>query len=312
MKKYKRISVFVTAILFVSLVFAQDENYDVPDWGKYTTENGFLYAHVSKWPAGNKLIIDRRIKPRKASFLSDPSTKIKIKLVNDELTLFLPEKKADSIIKIQLMPDEDWANLKKYRNANKALLKAPKKENMVVFMGNSITEKWVQFHPEFFQENNFVGRGISGQTTSQMLLRFKQDVINLKPKVVVMHAGTNDIAGNTGPISIEQIADNIFSMAELAKAYNIKVVLASVLPASSYSWSPAIKPIEKIKDLNDLIKTFAKANGMVYLDYYSKMVNDESGLIEAYGRDTVHPNVKGYTVMEALVLQTLNKILIKY
>ncbi|WP_240475135.1 GDSL-type esterase/lipase family protein [Neotamlana sedimentorum] len=308
MKKYKKVSVFVTAILFVSLVFAQDDAYFDPQWGKYTSENGFLYAHVSKWPASNKLVIDRRIKPRKASFLSDPSTKIKIKLVNDELTLFLPEKKTDSIIKIQLMPNEDWANLKKYRNANKVLLEASKKENMVVFMGNSITEKWVQFHPEFFQENNFIGRGISGQTTSQMLLRFKQDVINLKPKIVVIHAGTNDIAGNKGPISIEQIADNIFSMAELAKVYNIKVVLASVLPVSSYSWSPSIKPVEKINNLNRLIQTYAKANNLVYLDYYTKMVNNENGLIEVYGRDTVHPNVKGYAVMETLVLQALNNI----
>ncbi|KJD37310.1 acylhydrolase [Tamlana sedimentorum] len=206
------------------------------------------------------------------------------------------------------MPNEDWANLKKYRNANKVLLEASKKENMVVFMGNSITEKWVQFHPEFFQENNFIGRGISGQTTSQMLLRFKQDVINLKPKIVVIHAGTNDIAGNKGPISIEQIADNIFSMAELAKVYNIKVVLASVLPVSSYSWSPSIKPVEKINNLNRLIQTYAKANNLVYLDYYTKMVNNENGLIEVYGRDTVHPNVKGYAVMETLVLQALNNI----
>ncbi|MCB4798838.1 SGNH/GDSL hydrolase family protein [Neotamlana laminarinivorans] len=308
MKKYKKVSVFITAILFVSLVFAQDDAYFDPEWGKYTSENGFLYAHVSKWPASNKLVIDRKIRPRQASFLSEPSTKIKIKLVNDELTLFLPDKKADSIIKIQLMPNEDWANLKKYRNANKALLKDPIKENTVVFMGNSITEKWVQFHPEFFQENNFVGRGISGQTTSQMLLRFKQDVINLKPKAVVIHAGTNDIAGNKGPISIEQIADNIFSMAELAKAYNIKVVLASVLPASSYSWSPSIKPVEKINNLNRLIQAYAKANDMLYLDYYSKMVNKNKGLIEAYGRDTVHPNLAGYHVMEPLVLNAIKKI----
>ncbi|MBP0903862.1 SGNH/GDSL hydrolase family protein [Mariniflexile gromovii] len=189
-------------------------------------------------------------------------------------------------------------------------LKAPdKKENRVVFMGNSITERWVDFNPDFFTKNNYVGRGISGQTSSQMLLRFKQDVVNLKPKAVVIHAGTNDIAGNTGPITIPEIAENIFSMAEIAKANNIKVVLASVLPASSYSWSPSIEPIEKISELNSLIKNYAKKNGMVYLDYYSSMVNDEKGLKKEYGRDTVHPNLEGYHVMEPLVITAIKKAL---
>lgn len=179
------------------------------------------------------------------------------------------------------------------------------KKVKAVFMGNSITERWVDFNPDFFTENNFVGRGISGQTTSQMLMRFKQDVIKLKPDVVVIHAGTNDIAGNTGPITVPQIANNIFKMAQMARAQNIKVVLASVLPASGYSWNPSVNPIEKISELNDLLKSYAEVNNMIYLDYYSKMVNNQKGLIEAYGRDTVHPNLEGYHVMEPLALNAL-------
>ncbi|ANW97411.1 acylhydrolase [Wenyingzhuangia fucanilytica] len=208
---------------------------------------------------------------------------------------------------MKLIPNDDWANFKRYRKANKELKTPSEKENRVVFMGNSITDKWVMFHPEFFLENNFVGRGISGQTTSQMLLRFKQDVINLQPKAVVIHAGTNDIAGNTGPISVEQIAENIFSMAELANAHNIKVVLASVLPASSYSWSPSINPIEKISQLNSLIKEYAEKNNHVYLDYYSAMVNSDKGLKKELGRDTVHPNIDGYYMMEPMVKEAIDK-----
>ncbi|MFD2832648.1 SGNH/GDSL hydrolase family protein [Gramella sp. AN32] len=176
-------------------------------------------------------------------------------------------------------------------------------------MGNSITEKWVQFDPEFFSKNNYIGRGISGQTTSQMLVRFRQDVIDLNPEVVVIHAGTNDIAGNTGPITVPEIAANIFSMVELAQAHDIKVILASVLPASSYSWSPSINPIEKIGQLNDFIKDYAKKNNVIYLDYYSAMVNDEKGLKKEYGRDTVHPSLKGYEVMAPLVKEAIKKAL---
>ena len=209
------------------------------------------------------------------------------------------------------MPNEDWANLKKYKRANEALKAPEKKEKRVVFMGNSITERWVDFRPEFFTKNNYIGRGISGQTTSQMLLRFRQDVISLNPEVVVIHAGTNDIAGNRGPITVPEIANNIFTMAELAKAHNIKVVLASVLPASSYSWSPSINPVDKIIQLNSLIKDYAETNDIVYLDYYSPMVNEEKGLIKAYGRDTVHPSVKGYAIMEPLVKKAIKKAMKK-
>ncbi|PQV48982.1 lysophospholipase L1-like esterase [Jejuia pallidilutea] len=311
----KKIIIVTIAIIFNVLVgFAQSNNYAKPDWGAYTSEGGFIYAHVNQWPKDGKLVIDRAIKPREARLVSDPSKKLKIKLIDGNLTVLLPKNEPDvevPIIKIQLIPNDDWANLKRYKKANMALKSTREKENRVVFMGNSITERWVDFHPEFFTENNYVGRGISGQTSSQMLLRFKQDVINLNPVAVVIHAGTNDIAGNRGLITVPEIADNIFSMAELAKANNIKVILASVLPASSYSWSPSIEPIEKISELNTLIEAYAKKHNIVYLDYYSKMVNDEKGLIKAYGRDTVHPNIEGYAIMEPLVIKAIRKALKK-
>ncbi|MFB9057343.1 GDSL-type esterase/lipase family protein [Mariniflexile ostreae] len=310
----KIIIITVATLLNVGVGVSQTNTYAKPEWGNYTTEDGFLYAHVLNWPEDGKLVIDRAIKPRQATLVSEPSKKFKIKLIEDELTILLPEKPADSvasILKIQLVSNEDWANLNRYRKANEALQPPSKKENRVVFMGNSITERWVDFNPDFFTNNNFIGRGISGQTSSQMLLRFKQDVIHLNPKVVIIHAGTNDIAGNTGPISVTSIADNIFSMAELAKANNIKVVLASVLPASSYSWSPAIVPVEKISKLNTLIEAYTKANGLVYLDYYTPMVNADKGLKKEYGRDTVHPNLDGYHVMEPLVTEAIKKALKK-
>ncbi|WP_299669117.1 alpha-L-fucosidase [uncultured Polaribacter sp.] len=293
-----------------SIYGASVSPYDRPEWGRYTAKDVFLYAHVFDWPEDGKLVINRAIKPRQATLLTNPYQKLKMNLVDDNLTIHLPEKAPNDIatvIKIQLMPNEDWANLKRYKKANKELKAPSKKENRVLFMGNSITQKWVQFNLGFFKENNYIGRGISGQTTPQMLLRFRQDVINLSPKAVVIHAGTNDIAGNRGPITIDQIASNIFTMAELAKAHNIKVVLASVLPASSYSWSPSIEPIDKISQLNNLIKEYAVKNNLVYLDYYSSMVNEHKGLKKELGRDTVHPNAKGYEIMEVLVKEAIAK-----
>jgi len=172
-------------------------------------------------------------------------------------------------------------------------------------MGNSITDNWLAFHPEFFLERPYINRGISGQTTSQMLLRFNQDVINLKPSVVIILAGINDIAQNTGPISVEKIAENIETMAELATRNNIKVVLCSVLPANVIPWRLDIKPAEKVISLNKLIKAYAKANNFVYVDYYSAMVNDAKGLRNDLGLDAVHPNKNGYLIMEPILEKQL-------
>lgn len=144
-------------------------------------------------------------------------------------------------------------------------------------MGNSITEGWAGQDPDFFTENNYLGRGISGQTTPQMLLRFRPDVIDLKPAAVVILAGTNDIAGNTGPMTVEQIAGNIYSMAELAQAHHIKVVISSVLPVYKYPWKPEVEPVEKIAQLNSMLKNYADKNDMVYLDYFPATVNEQQG-----------------------------------
>ena len=195
---------------------------------------------------------------------------------------------------------QDWPNLNRYKNDNLKLGLPQKGENRVVFMGNSITDFWISNFPEYFSSNNYIDRGISGQTTPQMLVRFRADVINLKPAVVTILAGTNDIAGNTGPSTLEMIADNIFSMAELAKANGIKVILCSVLPAFDYPWKPGLEPAPKIVELNKMIKAYADKNDCIYLDYFSAMVDERLGMKKEYSEDGVHPNKAGYEVMMPL------------
>jgi lysophospholipase L1-like esterase len=203
----------------------------------------------------------------------------------------------------------DWPNLKKYAEADKNQPAVTAGENRVVFMGNSITEFWAELDESFFANGRYIDRGISGQTSPQMLLRFRQDVINLKPAVVIILAGTNDIAENTGPIALEDIFGNIVSMAELAKTNNIKVILASVLPAYDFPWHPGLKPAEKIIRLNRMIQSYCEKNDLVYLDYYSSMVDTRGGLDKRYTDDGVHPNKAGYKVMEPLAERAIQKVL---
>ena len=205
----------------------------------------------------------------------------------------------------------DWAFLNRYKEDNKKLTAPKKGEQRVVFMGNSITEGWKNIDSAFFTNHSYIDRGISGQTTPQMLLRFRQDVINLKPAVVVILAGTNDIAGNTGPATLESIMDNIISMAALAKAGNIKVVLSSVLPVFDYPWKPGLQPAEKIVTLNKMIKDYATKNGFVYLDYFSSMADERKGLKSNLGDDGVHPNLTGYKIMEPLAQKAIAEALKK-
>jgi lysophospholipase L1-like esterase len=172
-------------------------------------------------------------------------------------------------------------------------------------MGDSITEFWKVNDAVFFTENPYINRGISGQTTSQILLRFRQDVINLKAETVVILAGINDIAENTGPITIDQIMKNIIAMVELAMVNKIKVILCSVLPANNFYWNPKLKPADKVIELNLRLKNFAKTNKISYVDYYNAMVDNEKGLLKKYGEDGVHPNLEGYKVMAALLLKNL-------
>ena len=202
---------------------------------------------------------------------------------------------------------QDWANLKKYQKNNEKLIKISE-PNRVVFIGNSITEGWSFFNKNFFIENPFVNRGISGQTTPQMLIRFKPDVVNLKPKSVVILAGINDIAGNTGPISIESSAENIISMSEIALANNIKVFICSTLPASDFPWSPGLDPAPKVIKLNKILEDYCNKNNLTYVDYYSFMSNKNGGLkVPEYtsSQDLVHPNKAGYNVMEKIILKAL-------
>jgi len=203
----------------------------------------------------------------------------------------------------------DWPNFKRYSESNANLGLPAANEKRVVFMGNSITDGWGQISPEFFAGRPYINRGISGQTTPQMLVRFRADVINLKPKVVVILAGTNDIAGNTGPSTLEMIEDNLASMAELAGANNIQVVLSSILPAYDYPWKPGLKPYEKIIILNQWIREFAARKGYIYLDYYSAMVDKRPGLKVEYSSDGVHPNKQGYSIMEPLAENAISMAL---
>lgn len=204
----------------------------------------------------------------------------------------------------------EWANYKKYDKANKELSAPSKKEKRVVFMGNSITEEWVRIHPEFFKENNYIGRGISGQTTYQFLLRFRNDVINLKPKLVIINGGTNDVAENTGAFEIETTFGNIASMAEIAKANKIKVILTSVLPAAGFRWNKKITDApDRIEALNAKIKAYAKENKIPYVDYYPAMVTPKRALNPDYSKDGVHPTLEGYLVMEVLIKPAIEKAL---
>ena len=204
---------------------------------------------------------------------------------------------------------QDWANLTRFQAKNEALGTPAKGEKRVVFMGNSITEGWINTCPEFFEGRPYINRGIGGQTTPQMLIRFRQDVINLHPKVVVILAGTNDIAGNTGPSTLEMIEDNLASMAEIAHANGIKVILCSVLPAYDYPWRKGMEPNVKIPELNKWIKNYAEKNKFIYLDYFSAMVDEKNGVQADLSGDGVHPNKKGYEIMQPMVEKAIAKAL---
>lgn len=206
---------------------------------------------------------------------------------------------------------QDWANLKKYEKQNSAVPEPKPGEKRAVYMGDSITDFWISNDSGFFSSKAYFDRGISGQTTGQMLVRFRADVINLKPDVVVILAGINDIAENNGPSKLEDIFGNIVSMAELAKANHIKVVLSALLPAAKLSWRPNIDPKPKVKALNQMIKTYADKNDLVYLDYFTAMANSEGGLKTEYAKDEVHPNLAGYKAMEPLAENAINKALKK-
>jgi lysophospholipase L1-like esterase len=205
---------------------------------------------------------------------------------------------------------QDWPALGRYRADNAKVTAPAADENRVVFMGDSITDGWGRGRGTFFPGKPYINRGISGQTTPQMLIRFRPDVIALQPKVVVILAGTNDIAGNTGPSTLEMIEDNLMSMADLAKANGIKVVLSSVMPVCDYIRpQTGNHPPEKIIALNAWMKAYAEKNGFVYLDYYTPMLDDKNMLQKDLTVDGLHPNAAGYDIMGPLAEKAITQAL---
>jgi len=206
----------------------------------------------------------------------------------------------------------DWPYLGRYKESDLALKAPAPGENRVVFMGDSITDGWkIEGPAGYFPGKTYFNRGISGQTTPQMVLRFRQDVIALQPKVVVILAGTNDIAGNTGPMTLEEIEGNLASMAELAAANHIRVVLCSILPAFDYPWKPGLTPAPKVLALNAWIKAYAAEKGHVYVDYHAAMKDERDGLPVTLSTDGVHPLPTGYAIMAPLAEAGIQKALKK-
>ena len=206
---------------------------------------------------------------------------------------------------------QEWGNYQYYAQENEHLRSATTVPGRVVFIGNSITAGWVNQHPDFFTRNGYIGRGISGQTSYQMLLRFREDVVALAPEVVVINAATNDIAENTGPYVEEYTLGNIASMADLARANGIKVILTTTLPSAHFGWNPAIKDAPaKITALNNRLRAYAQEQGIPFVDYYADMVNlEDEGQQAQYTGDGVHPNSQGYDVMEALITPVIESLL---
>jgi lysophospholipase L1-like esterase len=204
---------------------------------------------------------------------------------------------------------DDWADLHHYSAKNKELPAPGRRDKRVVFLGSSIFERWTNLMPEYFVNKNYINRGISGQISPQLLIRFRQDVINLKPKAVIILAGSNDIAGSTGHVTTEVIMDNIKSMCELAKQNHIKVILCAYLPVYDYPWRRGIEPAQKIITLNKQIAIYARAEHLVLLDYFTPFVDERKGQKAELTLDGVHPNAAGYRIMAEVTDKAIAKAL---
>ena len=231
------------------------------------------------------------------------------KAQTNQLPNFTPEQIEEFRNKMNEMLRTDFANLKRYRAKNDSIGLPAKNEDRIVFMGNSITDWWEPYWGIHFAGKPYVNRGIAGQTTAQMLIRFKPDVINLKPKVVVILAGINDINGMTGPTTNDMIKDNISSMVEIAQSNGIKVVLSTLLPCYSIKGRSDLKPADRVVELNAWIKKYAKEKNCVYLDYFTPLADENNGLKKEFTPDGVHPNKAGYDIMAPIVKNSIQKAL---
>ena len=204
---------------------------------------------------------------------------------------------------------EDWFGFYRFKADNERII-ANGEFPEVVFMGNSITEYWALYHPEFFREHNYCGRGIGGQTSAQMLLRFTSDVINLHPKAVVIMAGTNDVAHNTYWVEPDKVVDNIVAMCALARANDIVPIISSIPPCAGFVWNPDIKDAaQTIVDINKSLKAYAEANGIVYVDYHTAFADEHNAFPKKYSADGCHPNPDTYFIMEELVLKAIEVVM---
>jgi len=204
---------------------------------------------------------------------------------------------------------DDWADLRHYQSRNESLGLPKASDKRVIFLGSSIFERWSDLMPEFFDNKNYINRGISGQISPQLLIRFRQDVIDLKPKAVIILAGSNDIAGSTGHVSNATIMDNIRSMSELARLHNIQVILCAYLPVYDYPWRKGLEPAEKIISLNKEIQAYASKEGFVLLDYFNPLVDERNGQKKELTLDGVHPNAAGYKIMAKVTEEAIKKAL---
>jgi len=236
------------------------------------------------------LLVELFIEPRKLA-----SADLARLMSNDQFKIFLKETRD--------LAAQDWPGLCRYRDANESASTGSTPIRLVL-MGDSITENWALADPQFFQAG-ILNRGISGQTTPQMLLRFRADVIALRPEAVHILGGTNDIAGNTGPTRVQDFKDNIMSMSELARAHGIRVILGSIPPAAAFNWRPGLDPVPRIRELNSWLRDYAASNGFDYIDYYAQLAGTSGELDAALGNDGVHPNRAGYGVMRALLARKL-------
>ncbi len=211
------------------------------------------------------------------------------------------------LISAMASAQNDWAKFNRYAAANDTVKTAP----TAVLMGDSITDNWAKFRPEFFSGNNYIGRGISGQTTAHMLCRFQNDVVALNPKVVVILGGTNDIAQNPGWTTLENVVSQIKSMCDIAKANKITPIICSVLPCDRFSWRKDLKPAPEVVKLNKMLKELADSEKIMFVDYYASLDNGEGGLPAEYSKDGCHPLVSGYEIMEEILVPHVNKAMKK-